>query len=373
MNWQLTTLADCLGDLVVYRNLEPADKSLSGLRQAWQDIGLQQYAVPRKGTPEHAAFLWHLLVEAGQKRGSGKPLRLVVIGDTLSGDGAVARQLGRQTPTWAFIGHEQPAQPPRIDVQNGIALATRWGSLKEFNALLEDKGFRWDGGAALLLDLDKSLIGARGRNDKVIDEARVAAVRSTVCGSLADCYSEETFRRLYNKLNQSAYHFITADNQDYLAYICLMVIGGVIPEEELWPTLELKTLVSIEQFAASCEARRCRMSGALLAAHDEVRGGLERKDPTPFKEFRRAEFLETTRRMNTLSVDATQEDVLAQEIVVTAEVFSLARHAASRGALVFGISDKPDEASTPTAELAAQGYQPIHRTIMKLYGEWLFE
>ena len=32
-----------------------------------------------------------------------------------------------------------------------------------------------------------------------------------------------------------------------------------------------------------------------------------------------------------------------------------------QGALLFGLSDKPDEASVPEASLAAQGYQPIHR------------
>ena len=32
-----------------------------------------------------------------------------------------------------------------------------------------------------------------------------------------------------------------------------------------------------------------------------------------------------------------------------------------QGALLFGLSDKPDEASVPGAELAAQGHLPIHR------------
>jgi len=40
-----------------------------------------------------------------------------------------------------------------------------------------------------------------------------------------------------------------------------------------------------------------------------------------------------------------------------------------RGVLVFGISDKPDEASVPTPELAEKGYEPIHRTVMKVYGD----
>ena len=31
------------------------------------------------------------------------------------------------------------------------------------------------------------------------------------------------------------------------------------------------------------------------------------------------------------------------------------------GALLFALSDKPDEASVPTGELAAEGLLPIHR------------
>jgi hypothetical protein len=41
---------------------------------------------------------------------------------------------------------------------------------------------------------------------------------------------------------------------------------------------------------------------------------------------------------------------------------------AERGVLLFGISDKPDEASVPTIDQAAEGYRPIHRAVMKMYG-----
>ena len=76
--------------------------------------------------------------------------------------------------------------------------------------------------------------------------------------------------------------------------------------------------------------------------------------------------------MNALPADAPAEQVLAGEIVITAEVYSLACHARDAGVLVFGLSDKPDEASFPTAEYAARGYRPLHRTVMKIYGAPLF-
>jgi hypothetical protein len=58
-----------------------------------------------------------------------------------------------------------------------------------------------------------------------------------------------------------------------------------------------------------------------------------------------------------------------EEIVITQEVRELALEWRSRGALLFGLSDKPDEASLPTPELEQQGYLPLHRSVTHLVGE----
>ena len=94
-------------------------------------------------------------------------------------------------------------------------------------------------------------------------------------------------------------------------------------------------------------------------------------DPTPYKAFRRAEYVETVGAMDVLPDGASAEQVLAREIVITAEVASMAAHWAAQGALVLGLSDKPDEASLPTPEHAASGWQPLHRAVMKVYGQYL--
>ena len=112
-----------------------------------------------------------------------------------------------------------------------------------------------------------------------------------------------------------------------------------------------------------------RIARAIEEAHEEVRRGIEAEDPTPFKAFRRREYLETVSRMNTLADDADEATVLATEIVITAEVASVARHLSQRGLLVFGISDKPDEASLPSPEDATRGLKPLHRTVMKIHGD----
>ena len=61
--------------------------------------------------------------------------------------------------------------------------------------------------------------------------------------------------------------------------------------------------------------------------------------------------------------------MLAEEILITQEVQELALVWKSRGSLIFSLSDKPDEASVPTPELAASGYQPIHRKETHIVGE----
>ncbi len=59
--WNKATLADFIGDRVVYRNLEPMQAGLLGLRQVWAEVGLDHYYVPRKIAPEYAAVLWRYL------------------------------------------------------------------------------------------------------------------------------------------------------------------------------------------------------------------------------------------------------------------------------------------------------------------------
>ena len=54
-------------------------------------------------------------------------------------------------------------------------------------------------------------------------------------------------------------------------------------------------------------------------------------------------------------------ELLANEIVITQEVREVALAWRERGALLFGLSDKPDEASIPQPAQAAQGRQAIHR------------
>jgi hypothetical protein len=371
MTWQRGTLADVMDDWLVYRNLEPVDGRVPGLRQTWAEIGLDHYGLPRKTTLEYAAVLNHFLTVAQSVRGVAPLQRLLFIGDTLMNDGTAARNLGRYLPMLGFIGTERQGETPRFEINGSLMVANRWGHLADFLRWVREAGMVWDERTALLIDLDKTSLGARGRNDKIIDAARVEAVESTMREVLGDLFDMNAFRAVYDPLNQPEYHPFTTDNQDYLAYICLVVLGRVCSADELWAGLRSQTLRTIKDLVALAESRRSCMSAGLLAAHDEVRQGIAHEDPTPFKAFRRDEYFKTVARMDVLPDDAPESEVLAAEIVLTAEVISVARHLRESGVLVFGLSDKPDEASIPLPEDARRGYRAIHRTPMKIVGKEL--
>lgn len=370
MTWTRSTLAEYMGDCVLYRRLEPTCEGQRGLGDLWAEAGLERYYIPRKTTPEYARVLLLLLAEAQRARGVQRPIeRALFIGDTILNDGTAARFLGDHLPMRAFIGADRAHVPAAATWQGGLFVANRWATLGDWYAEVRAAGFGGDEATAVLVDLDKTAIGARGRNDGAIDAARVRAMLRTLRGALGEGLGEAAFRAVYDPLNQPARHCFTADNQDYLAYITLMVTGGVFSAQDLWAELDAGTLATVEEFAARCDARRGAMGEGLRQAHDEVCGGIAAQDPTPFKAFRRREYLETVAAMDALPDEAPVEEVLAGEIVLTEEVASLCRHLAARGALVMGLSDKPDEASLPTPAHVARGCRPLHRTRMKVYGD----
>ncbi|NLT74322.1 MAG: hypothetical protein GXX94_09060 [Chloroflexi bacterium] len=371
--WERARLSDVLGQRVIYRNLAPQDPGLPGLRDLWSQAGLASYLIPRKTSVEYARTVWLILEHAQRARGEPQPLeRVLLIGDSARNDGGVARNMALERPSRAFIGTEDRTLPPSARIDGDQMSANRWSALSEMLRWLECSAFRCDESTAVLVDLDKTLIGARGRNDPIIDLARVRAAERTASGALGATFDVEGFRRLYARLIRPECHWITEDNQDYVAYLCVMVVGDVFPEPSFWTALETREISSLMVFCDRCEDRADRMSSGLLRAHREVRAGLLSQDPTPFKSFRNDEFLETIALMDLLPDTSTPEEVLASEIAITAEVLEVCRLLAARGALVFGLSDKPDEASLPTAKLAERGYRPIHDTVMKVHGERIY-
>ena len=357
------SIYDFLGDLVVYRNLEPAD----GRLRRPQLVG---NAIPRKAEPAYAKAILRLLGQAQALRSSKHLQRLIYIGDTAMNDGQTIRNLAQHMPIYGFIGHEGMEESKRVEVGGRVMLANRWAALADFIHFLQGEDFAFDEATAALIDLDKTAFGARGRNSQAIDAARVEAVRRTVEEVLGGDFNEREFRAVYDELNQPQYHPFTADNQDYLAYICLMVSSGIYDFTQLLANLEAERLSSFAQFIEVCAERP--IGDELVPVHREVYANFQRGDPTPFKSFRYREYEETVRRMDRLPEDVGEKRVLAEEIVITREVADVCRVLRERSVLLFGLTDKPDESSIPRPELAQRGYLPLHRLTMKVMGSSIY-
>jgi hypothetical protein len=367
-NYGLTSVSEFLDDRVVYRNLVPQDPRLPSLADIRPQLGLPEDLVPRKTAPEYAQVIVHLLEAARAVDAPVTPVeRLVYVGDTPMNDGTAFINICRAGgwPGLAFIGadRDQSAKVEITEREKGtIYVANRWAAIEGFAELCRERGFALDEGAAVIVDLDKTAVGARGRNDHVIDRARVEAVRRTVGALLGEDYDPVGFQQAYDHLNQLEYHRFTADNQDYLAYICLILGSGLYRLESLAADVHADSLTSFQQFIAQVDAHADELPASLREIHEGVYGLVKQGDPTPFKAFRYNEYDTTVQTMGYLSDDAPVEDLLAREIVITQEVRELALVWRDQGAVLFGLSDKPDEASVPRPDQAAEGLLPIHRT-----------
>jgi len=363
-----TSIHEFLGDWVVYRNLVPADPCLPALDALRGEVVLPPSQIPRKSEAGYAGVIAHLLRDTQRLRGIPVPIRrLLFVGDTLLLDGTAFANicLAGGWPGLVFIGSENssPASLNITSTGTGQTLyqSNRWQALADFSCYAASHGFPADDSTAVIVDIDKTALGARGRNGHVIDTARVQAVQTTVASLLPSAFDPQAFRDSYDLLNTPEFHPFTADNQDYLAYICLMLSSGLYRLENVVRDVRGGRLASFEQFIAQVDLRLGDLSLDMRAIHQDIFTNVRKGDPTPFKSFRRNEYMTTIRCFGALPDDTPVEALLDGEILITQEVRAAALGWQSQGALLFGLSDKPDEAATPTTELAAQGYLPIHR------------
>jgi catechol 2,3-dioxygenase-like lactoylglutathione lyase family enzyme len=359
----LATLHEFLGDNVAYRNLVPADSRLPSVSDLRHSLGLEEGVLPRKSEPTYGRVVVEILRRAREIEAPGVGIaRLLYIGDTQLNDGTAfgnIRAAGRW-PGWAFIGRDALSSPSEVKAEGSLYVANRWSALPDFLSYVEDEGFALDERTAAVIDIDKTAIGARGRNDHVIDAARVEGVRRTVADLLGSSYDQEAFQRAYGELNQTIYHPFTTDNQDYLAYICLMLGAGLFALEDVVREVQAGSLANFRDFISRVQARRTELDGSgLTPIHDDVWGCVQAGDPTPFKAFRYNEYLTTVARFGDLP-GAGVEELLDRRIVLTQEVCEAALALRERGVLLFGVSDKPDEASLPSERQAREGMVALH-------------
>lgn len=367
-------ISDFLEDFVVYRNLVPMDPRLPSLESLSSAINITNDRIPRKLESGYAQIMVEILREARTLDLPGASLRrLLYIGDTRMNDGKAFSNLcaaGRWRGLAFIVSERDEDERVEVEEQEGQTFysANRWSALRNLEGILNQRDFEVDEETVVVVDLDKTAIGARGRNDQVINNARVDAVRQTLVNLVGGEFSLPDFQQAYDLLNQPEYHPFTEDNQDYLAYVCLILSSDLWDLHGLAGEIQQEQIRSFSHFLDIVEQRKETLSEPLQVIHSEILTRTREGDPTPFKDFRRTEYLTTVERMGVLNDGAQVEDLLREEILITAEVKQVADLWASKGALLFGLSDKPDEASVPSIEQAAQGYQPIHRTMTHVVG-----
>ena len=72
---------------------------------------------------------------------------------------------------------------------------------------------------------------------------------------LGDDFSRPVFEREYAELNRAKYHPVTEDNQDYLAYICLVINAGLIGLDEVDQEVATDSFDNFEQFMRWVDSR----------------------------------------------------------------------------------------------------------------------
>ncbi len=368
------TIHDLLGDNLAYRSLQSLNERLPGNSALRAQLGIPADVPLRKGDEAHARVVAALLEAAQQLRAPDVPIRrLVLVGDTRMSDGGAFTAI-QDVTGWdgrAFIGSDSADEPAKA-FDDDITFANRWSMLHDWSAALDDDDFHVDESTMVLIDLDKALIGARGRNAPLIDAARLRALTASVADVLGDAFEADEFEQIFRTLNQERFEPLTADNQDYIGYLCVIIAGHILPLDYFTTLAQVGRLPSFSEVLRQVEAACAKIawpSKQIQAFHKEIARLVTAGDPTPFKAFRRREYHETARLMGTHGDDAPPETLLREELVLTAEIWRVAQAWHERGALLFGLSDKPDEAALPTDVDVAAGMLPLHRMATHVIGE----
>ncbi len=344
------TIADLTGDRVVYRDLQPCDPALPGLATLRTVLGLPAHVTPRKRDVEYARVIL-ALARSAQALRNGPPLTTIaVIGDT-ENDRLLTLHLQSlpEVRAYGFIGVDRPVAPATLEWSGPVASATRWALAQQWAAELANHGVSW-AETAVLIDIDKTLLGPRGRSDGAIDDARAEAAIMVAGELLGEKLDRGVFRRNYTELCRREWHAITLDNQDYTVALALFATVEVFD----LPAIEVQLAAGLTPTLLELLIAAQQVPGELQALRQQLIERLAQGDPTPFTQFRRAELVTTAARM----ADG--------RLTLSSELFALGKSLLAQGALLVAASDKPAESALPTPEQAAMGLLPLHRTLARL-------
>jgi hypothetical protein len=363
-------LCDLFEAAFVYRSLVPVDPRLRPIEVHRAELGLPATPLPRKADPAYARVLALILADARRIRGAATRAEcLLYIGDTMRNDATAFRNLRHAMGCegLAFIGDESESASNRrreTSERGTITRSNRWSDVAVFASEVEDRGFGRDERSVVVVDIDKTLLGARGRNDGVIDRARrEAAFRAAA--EVAEELDRASFDREYGRINRPEFHTLTEDNQDAVVYLSLLLSGGWVKRSELGERPPVSGFSGLVEWV---ETRKSALPGPVRRLHGAIRDAVLAGNATPFVAFRRAEYRETVARMGAAPDESSDAEILQDEIVITQEVWEVVSAWKARGVQLLALSDKPDEACLPTTSDAAAGLRPIHQTRTHVIG-----
>lgn len=376
--WPKCALADLFEDWIVYRNLRPLDRRIPGLEQVAQVWGLPQGWVPRKAKdPEYVCVLIQFIAWMQHVRNRPSVQHLIYVGNRQSRDQATLRHWREwaDVPVFSFLCEEDLEQAAGSTVDGGDMAANRWGAMADFAAFLRDEHVPLSASTAVVVDMDKTIIAARGRNSEPLNRSRVEGVQLMVQDVLGEAFEEPRFRAVYGELNQAKYHFFTEDNQDYVTYAALIASALIYSINDIVEDLAYERFTTFGGFLDITREllEASPRAAGLWPVYQEVAARYAQRDPTVFKSFRAKQYESTLRRLDRLPADAPEEALLAEEIVITREVWDWLDYARRAGASLLLISDRPDESLIPSEALRAQGCRPVHQLPLKVVGQSLAE
>lgn len=341
------TIADLTEDVVIYRDLEACDLRLPRLATIRASLGHSDGPPPRKRDQAYAEVMQALADSAQQLRGGPTLTAFAVLGDT-DNDRMLAAHLRiiGSRPAYGFIGEDRPVADEAMTWQGDTATATRWHLIHPWIAELEARGIDW-ARTALLIDIDKTLLGPRGRSDGAIDDARAEGALVIASQLVGETLDVSAFRRYYSELCRKEWHSYTLDNQDYVVATALWATLEAIELEPMLDAILHGTAPTISEIIAVATPR---LPTSLASLQVELQARVAEGDPTPFKAFRRAELTATLDRMHD------------GRLTLCSDLFQVGEELARRGALCMAASDKPAESALPSAEQAAAGMLSLHHT-----------
>lgn len=325
MRFERGTLNDIFNNYIVFRELNPINKSLPSFEEIKAKLHLE--SLPRKKDKEYALVLKEILKSALSFS------NIIYIGDTFLSDLTVVENLkDLGIDVFGVITDESVSETS--SPHDYIVFNNSWSRLEE---IVLDK-IREK--TILLVDIDKTAIGAHGRNHLPIDKARTDAIVSLAENVFMRNFHEsekENFLKLYKSIHTKELLNFTQDNQDIVSIVTLIIYSGILSLQEFYKASRENTF---EEFVENISVPE--NLGNLI---HEVKENLKQKSPTLFPTFRKIELEKTIARMDFLPDETPLQIIFNEEILITGEVYRIGKYALSKGAVVFGVSDKPEIAS----------------------------